>query len=103
MVAQIMPKPIFRGKVFASTPQSKLRADLVWFSGSSLFMAATRIVTLLRSFPPLPGNTTEFTTTGVNMRPTFFGCFPTQFPPEYPMVIYLPNSPPLRGADPVTK
>ena len=37
------------------------------------------------------------------MRPTFFGCFPTQTPPEYPIVVYFPNSPPLNGHGPVAK
>jgi len=35
------------------------------------------------------------------MRPTFFGCFPTQNPPEYPLVISLPMSPPINGDNPV--
>jgi hypothetical protein len=108
MVVQLVPKPILRGKVSSCLQYlSKLKADLVRVSGSSLLMTASRIDTLLESshqpFPPLPGNATEFFTTGINQRPTFFGCFPAQFPPEYPMVIYLPNSPPLHGADPVTK
>ena len=76
-------------------------------SGSSPYQSAARITDFLESshqpFPPLPGNTAAFISTGVNMRPTFFGCFPTQTPPEYPMVIYFPNSPPLNGDDPVSK
>jgi hypothetical protein len=40
---------------------------------------------------------------GVRQRATFFGCDPTQTPPEYPLVIYLPNAPPITGDDPVTK
>lgn len=51
----------------------------------------------------MPASTDQFISTGVNMRATFFGCFPTQNPPEYPIVIYLPNSPPINGDDPVTK
>ncbi|KAF8499635.1 phospholipase B [Russula emetica] len=92
--------------VVVAVDGSAIGAKTDFPSGISLLMTASRITTLLQSshqsFPPLPGNTTDFTATGVNMRPTFFGCFPTQFPPEYPMVIYLPNSPPLHGADPVT-
>lgn len=88
-------------------PSQYSKRIFVRISGVSLLNAASRITTLLLSshqpFPPLPGNASEFTTTGVNQRPTFFGCFPTQFPPEYPMIIYLPNSPPLHGVDPVTK
>jgi len=38
----------------------------------------------------------------VNLRPTFFGCDPTQTPPEFPLVIYFPNAPPVNGIDPVT-
>ena len=76
-------------------------------SGSSPYLSAERITNLLQSshqsFPPLPGNTAQFISTGLNMRPTFFGCFPTQTPPEYPMVIYFPNSPPLNGDNPVSK
>lgn len=91
----------------ASIDQSKLKSDFVHFSGSSLFFTASRIATLLQSshqpFPPLPKNVDEFISTGVNMRPTFFGCYPTQNPPEYPIVVYLPNSPPLNGKNPVTK
>ncbi|KAH9993257.1 acyl transferase/acyl hydrolase/lysophospholipase [Russula vinacea] len=77
-----------------------------WPNGSSLIMSASRITNLLQSshqsFPPLPSNTTQFISTGVSMRPTFFGCFPRQNPPEYPIVVYLPNSPPLNGDNPVT-
>ncbi|KAF9013962.1 hypothetical protein BDQ17DRAFT_1230461, partial [Cyathus striatus] len=43
-----------------------------------------------------------FISTGTNRRPTFFGCNPNQDPPEYPLVVYLPNSPPLNGDYPVT-
>ncbi|KAI0045904.1 phospholipase B [Auriscalpium vulgare] len=78
----------------------------LWPNGSSPLHSAARISSLLtsshQSFPPLPGNTAEFLSTGVNQRPTFFGCFPTQNPPEYPMVLYFPNSPPLTGDDPVS-
>ncbi|KAH9985800.1 phospholipase B [Russula compacta] len=77
-----------------------------WPNGSSLLLSSSRISELLESshqpFPPLPGNSAHFISTGVNMRPSFFGCFPTQNPPEYPVVVYLPNSPPLNGDDPVT-
>ncbi len=109
MVARILT--IFQSKVFVmslSLSQAQSLSSVpTRHSGSSLLMTASRITTLLQSshqpFPPLPGNTAEFISTGVNTRPTFFGCFPTQNPPEYPMVIYLPNSPPFYGANPVTK
>ncbi|ETW80449.1 hypothetical protein HETIRDRAFT_384983 [Heterobasidion irregulare TC 32-1] len=79
---------------------------LGWPNGSSPLHSASRIATLLQSshqdFPPLPASPADFLSTGVNMRPTFFGCDPAKNPPEYPMVIYFPNSPPLNGDDPVT-
>ncbi|KAI0271146.1 phospholipase B [Russula aff. rugulosa BPL654] len=93
--------------VVVAVDGSSIGAKNNFASGTSLLTTASRITNLLlnshQPFPPLPGNATEFTTTGVNQRPTFFGCFPTQSPPEFPMVIYLPNSAPLDGADPVTK
>ncbi|KAG6917429.1 hypothetical protein DXG01_002515 [Tephrocybe rancida] len=55
-----------------------------------------------QQFPPIPQTPQGFEDTGVNARPTFFGCDPTQSPPEYPLVIYLPNAPPINGDDPVT-
>ena len=56
-----------------------------------------------QQFPPIPTTTDDFVSTGVRRRPTLFGCNPTQNPPEYPLVLYLPNSPPVNGDDPVTK
>ncbi|KAI0256379.1 phospholipase B [Lactifluus subvellereus] len=77
-----------------------------WPNGTSLIRSAARITSLLQSshqpFPPIPGSQEDFISTGLNMRPTFFGCFPTQNPPEYPMLIYIPNSPPLNGDNPVS-
>lgn len=76
-------------------------------SGTGLIFTARRQATLLRSshqqFPPIPATSDAFIEAGVNMRPTFFGCDPSQNPPEYPLVIYLPNAPPISGEDPVTK
>ena len=76
-------------------------------SGSSLVFSQQRMTNLLSSshqaFPPIPANTSEFISTGTNQRITFFGCNPTQNPPEYPLLIYLPNMPPANGDDPVTK
>ncbi|KAN0111415.1 phospholipase B [Russula decolorans] len=77
----------------------------VWFSGSTILFSASRITNLLQSshqsFPPLPENAAEFISTGINIRPTFFGCFPTQNPPEYPIVVYFPSAPPINGDNPV--
>jgi lysophospholipase len=56
-----------------------------------------------QAFPPIPNSTDDFEKTGVVLRPTFFGCDPQQSPPEFPIVIYLPNAPPANGDDPVTK
>ncbi|KAL0946696.1 hypothetical protein HGRIS_012883 [Hohenbuehelia grisea] len=74
--------------------------------GTSPLTTFKRVSELLRSthqqFPPIPTSREAFFATGVNRRPTFFGCEPTQNPPEYPLVAYLPNSPPLNGDDPVT-
>lgn len=76
-------------------------------SGTALLATAQRQANQLRSshqqFPPIPQTPDAFVETGTNARPTFFGCDPLQDPPEYPLVIYLPNSPPITGADPVTK
>ncbi|KAH9972599.1 phospholipase B [Lactifluus volemus] len=76
-----------------------------WPNGSALFLNAARITDLLQSShqvsPPLPGSDAQFISMGVNLRPTFFGCFPTQNPPEYPMLIWFPSSPPLNGDKPV--
>ncbi|THH04642.1 hypothetical protein EW146_g10126 [Bondarzewia mesenterica] len=77
-----------------------------WPNGSSPTFSSNRIANLLQSshqtFPPIPASPAEFVSTGINQRPTFFGCDPTEDPPEYPLVIYFPNSPPLNGDDPVS-
>ena len=106
MLARI-PRPIGRSKGFISLSPSQAQSCPWFISGSSLILTAARITNLLQSshqpFPPLPNSTAEFISTGLNIRPSFFGCFPTQNPPEYPIVIYLPNSPPLNGDTPVIK
>jgi len=75
-------------------------------SGSSIVFSQQRISTILntshQSFPPIPSSTSQFISTGVNERATFFGCDPTNSS-EYPLVVYFPNSPPVNGDDPVTK
>lgn len=77
------------------------------YSGSSLVFTNERQSTLLRpshqQFPPIPQDASAFIAAGVNARATFFGCDPKQEPPEFPLVIYLPNAPPIDGSDPVTK
>ncbi|TDL25988.1 phospholipase B [Rickenella mellea] len=77
-----------------------------WPNGTSPIFSQQRITSLLNTshqgFPPIPSSSAEFLSTGVNQRPTFFGCNPTQTPPEYPLFIYLPNSPPATGDAPVT-
>ncbi|KAH7919355.1 phospholipase B [Leucogyrophana mollusca] len=77
-----------------------------WPNGTSPLTASERISSILstshQQFPPIPSSPADFISTGVNQRPTFFGCDPAQNPPEYPLVIYLPNSPPLDGDAPAT-
>lgn len=77
-----------------------------WPNGSSLLTTFERISSVLSSshqpMPPIPGTAALFVSTGVNMRPTFFGCDLTQGQPAYPIIIYLPNAPPLDGSAPAT-
>ena len=54
-------------------------------------------------FPPVPDNLSDIRRLGLSLRTTFFGCDPTQNPPEFPLMIYIPNAPPADGSDPVTK
>jgi lysophospholipase len=57
-----------------------------------------------QKFPPIPATSDDFVSMGLNLRPTLFGCDPTSTSdPEYPLVLYLPNAPPLTEAKPVTK
>ncbi|KZT22215.1 phospholipase B [Neolentinus lepideus HHB14362 ss-1] len=92
--------------VVVAVDSSADEATNLWPNGSSIVKSASRISTLLLAshqlFPPIPMTPDDFISTGVNRRPTFFGCYPTQNPPEYPMLIYLPNSPPLNGDNPTT-
>ncbi|PPQ70690.1 hypothetical protein CVT24_000172 [Panaeolus cyanescens] len=77
-----------------------------WPNGTGLVFSALRQTTFLQSshkpFPPFPATPDDFISTGVNARPTFFGCDP---PPaaDYPLIVYLPNAPPIDGGNPVTK
>ena len=76
-------------------------------SGTTLLTTGQRISSLLSSshqaFPPIPSSAQDFLSTGVNQRPAFFGCNPSQIPAEYPLIIYIPNSPPLDGSPPASK
>ncbi|KAI0048428.1 phospholipase B [Auriscalpium vulgare] len=78
----------------------------VWPNGTALITTSFRLSTILNSthqqFPPIPASAGYFISTGTNRRPTFFGCEPTQNPPEWPLVLYLPNAPPLDGSVPVS-
>ncbi|KIJ68152.1 hypothetical protein HYDPIDRAFT_173810 [Hydnomerulius pinastri MD-312] len=77
-----------------------------WPNGTSLLTTSQRISSVLsashQTLPPIPSSAQDFVSTGVNQRPTFFGCNISQEPAEYPLVIYLPNSPPLDGSAPAS-
>ncbi|EPQ56964.1 hypothetical protein GLOTRDRAFT_73425 [Gloeophyllum trabeum ATCC 11539] len=92
--------------VIVAVDSSADQSTTLWPNGSSIVASSNRMSTILlashQKFPPIPQTPADFISTGVNRRPTFFGCNPTQNPPEYPMVIYFPNSPPLNGENPVT-
>ncbi|KAJ3553109.1 hypothetical protein NP233_g12725 [Leucocoprinus birnbaumii] len=74
-------------------------------NGTGPIFTKRRLETILQSshqpFPPIPATADDFVSTGVNARPTFFGCDPST-PTEYPLVIYLPNTPPINGDHPIT-
>ncbi|TFK44639.1 phospholipase B [Crucibulum laeve] len=76
-----------------------------WPNGSSLITTTRRLQNQLRpshqQFPPIPQTPEAFIEAGVNARPTFFGCDPVTAS-DYPLVIYLPNAPPITGDNPVT-
>ncbi|EEB95699.1 hypothetical protein MPER_05289, partial [Moniliophthora perniciosa FA553] len=74
-----------------------------WPNGSSPITTATRQQKLLQSshqkFPPIPMDPQVWIETGIRARPTFFGCN-ARTKGDYPLVIYLPNAPPLDGSAP---
>ncbi|PPQ68206.1 hypothetical protein CVT25_015038 [Psilocybe cyanescens] len=76
-----------------------------WPNGTSLIFSNQRQINFLqkshKKMPPIPSTPDDFIATGVNARPTFFGCDPSSSD-DYPLIIYLPNAPPLTGDDPVT-
>ncbi|KAJ7594761.1 phospholipase B [Mycena floridula] len=101
--------PLFvnvRGVDLIVTLESSADTTLNWPNGTGVLTTDERLTKFLqpshRRFPPTPQTADDFVSTGVNSRPTFFGCDPVNNPPEYPLVLYLPNSPPIDGGDPVT-
>ncbi|KAI0044217.1 phospholipase B [Auriscalpium vulgare] len=93
-----------RGLDFIVAVDSSFDTDNTWPNATALLTTSQRLSTILNSthqpFPPIPANAEAFVSTGTNRRPTFFGCDPTQSPPEWPLVLYLPNAPPLDGSAP---
>ncbi|KAJ3744845.1 phospholipase B [Lentinula detonsa] len=71
-----------------------------WPNGLSLLFSAERLSTILgdshQQLPEVPSSTDDFVAQGLNLRPTFFGCNST----DTPLIIYLPNSPPVTGDAP---
>ncbi|KAI0063507.1 phospholipase B [Artomyces pyxidatus] len=95
-----------RGMDFIVAVDSSFDTTDTWPNATALVTTAQRLSTILQSshqqFPPIPSNQDQFVSTGANARPTFFGCDPTQNPPEWPLVLYLPNAPPFDGSQPST-
>ncbi|KAF7980794.1 hypothetical protein HWV62_36869 [Athelia sp. TMB] len=75
-----------------------------WPNGTSMVTTQARLAQVLsashQAFPAIPASEADFVATGTNSRPTFFGCDPGENPPSGPLLVYLPNSPPLTGAAP---
>ncbi|KZV70063.1 phospholipase B [Peniophora sp. CONT] len=101
--------PLFlkeRGMDFVVAVEASADTAQAWPNGTSLVETSTRLTSILNQthqpFPPIPSSQSDFLSTGTNRRPTLFGCDPTQNPPEWPLVLYLPNSPPVDGSDPVS-
>ncbi|KDQ08024.1 hypothetical protein BOTBODRAFT_180172 [Botryobasidium botryosum FD-172 SS1] len=78
----------------------------LWPNGIALYATSNRSVLVSsevdQRFPPLPLAQADFVRMGLNQRPTFLGCNPKQLPPEFPLVVYIPNTPPVDGTDPIT-
>ncbi|THV07356.1 phospholipase B [Dendrothele bispora CBS 962.96] len=76
-----------------------------WPNGTGVIFSSQRQQQFLSAshqpFPPFPQDAQAFLDTGVTLRPTFMGCDPHNNPPEYPLMIYIPNTPPFNGDDPV--
>ena len=90
---------------FLLTPISNFRS----FTHRAISLYATRdrtqqvTTSIVQRFPPIPDSQADINRLGLNRRPTFFGCDPKENPAEYPLLIYIPNAPPVDGSDPVTK
>lgn len=56
---------------------------------------------IAQPLPPVPASEADAIRDMVNRRPTFFGCNPSPVP-EWPLVVYIPNAPPVTGEAPVT-
>ncbi|KAF5389822.1 hypothetical protein D9757_003672 [Collybiopsis confluens] len=71
-----------------------------WPSGAALLLTAERGAAFLQEthqqLPEMPASVDDFAAQGLNLRPTFFGCDST----DAPLVIWLPNAPPLNGDAP---
>jgi len=95
-----------RGLDFIVAVDGSANDDNAWPNGKAIYATYNRTMTVINStsqaFPPIPANRTDFITFGLNQRPTLFGCDPEQNPPEWPLILYLPNAPPVDGSDPVT-
>ncbi|KAH7108228.1 lysophospholipase catalytic domain-containing protein [Auriculariales sp. MPI-PUGE-AT-0066] len=77
-----------------------------WPFGDSLFASRNRTRDFLdathQPMPPLPAELGDFVKYGLNQRPTFFGCDPQANIPDFPLLVWLPNSPPVDGSAPLT-
>ena len=75
--------------------------------GFSIYAARNRTqqvtASVVQGFPPIPSIQADFGRLGLNRRPTFFGCDPKEYHAEFPLLVYIPNAPPVDGSDPVTK
>ena len=75
--------------------------------GFSIYAARNRTqqvtASVVQQFPPIPSSQADFGRLGLNRRPTFFGCNPNKHRAEFPLLVYIPNAPPVDGSDPVTK
>lgn len=69
--------------------------DYNWPNGTALVATYERSQLSIAngtSFPTVPGQDT-FVNLGLNKRPTFFGCDPSNTTHRTPLVVYLPNAP----------
>ncbi|KAF5367448.1 hypothetical protein D9758_003652 [Tetrapyrgos nigripes] len=75
-----------------------------WPNGTGVIFSKKRQEEILAAshqpFPPVPQDAQAFLDTGTTLRPTFMGCDPKN-PSDYPLMLYIPNTPPFNGDDPV--